>query len=413
MKKCFIYGSVAFSLITIFLSTPARASNFQYFRSLTVTSTASVASGTNSNFPMLVSSTITSWAATSSAGRIQNLVTAPNGTQEPADLIFVTSTPSQSGSVWSCSTPLNFETEKYVSSTGALIDWVNVPTLATSTVIYACYGATSVTTDQSHPSSTWNSNYATVWHFFAIPTSTFGILDSTANPINGTNNGGALPTSTLIDGGYYNPNPGGSGGTWVGLVAGTGSKLDRQNNFSVNAWVNISTPSCGASAACAILSMGTGGWYFRVVQNGANANLNFLQSQTIDIAQSTGHLALNTWQYVGLTLSGAGAGTFYLNGVAAGTFSTGITFNNSNGAYLFGDNGGAHEEFGSGYADEIEVASGTFTPSWEITSYNNQNSPSTFYALGSEQVPNTNIATGTFAYYFTGIIKLIGKFFLR
>jgi hypothetical protein len=93
---------------------------------------------------------------------------------------------------------LNFETESYTSSTGALIDWVNVPTLSAGSVIYACYGNASVKTDQSHPSSTWNANYKGVWHLANAGAATS--TDSTANANNGTNTG-VTATSTNIDGG--------------------------------------------------------------------------------------------------------------------------------------------------------------------------------------------------------------------
>src|SRR5665213_1566624 len=149
----------------LFFAPKVFAANYTYYRSITVTSTTSVASGTLANFPMLFSGTYTWLESTSTGGRIQNLVTAPNGGQEPADLIFVTSTPSASAGLWSCGTALNFETESYVSSTGVISDWINTPTTTASQVLYACYGNSSVSTDQSHPSSTWNSNYKYVDHF--------------------------------------------------------------------------------------------------------------------------------------------------------------------------------------------------------------------------------------------------------
>ncbi|MGB7958176.1 MAG: type II secretion system protein, partial [Minisyncoccia bacterium] len=92
---------------------------YSYERSITVTSNTNIASGTQSNFPMLVSSTLATWEPVSKGGSatIQNLCTAPNGGQEPCDLIYSASS--------ACTSPLNFETESYSSSTGALVDWVN------------------------------------------------------------------------------------------------------------------------------------------------------------------------------------------------------------------------------------------------------------------------------------------------
>src|ERR1035441_7402293 len=136
-SRLLIFLLLGFASIVMFSFSiqDTRAATYSYYRSITVTSTASIASGTNSNFPMLVSSTLATWEASSTAGgagHIQNLCTASNGGQEPCDLIYSMSS--------ACTSPLNFETESYSSSTGVLIDWVNVPTMQASQVIYACYG---------------------------------------------------------------------------------------------------------------------------------------------------------------------------------------------------------------------------------------------------------------------------------
>src|ERR1039457_6692191 len=169
MKKYFFL----LSFLLVLSIAPTAHASYLYDYTITVTSTNTVASGTLTNFPMLVSSTLASWEPTSHGGYIQNLCTAPNGGQEPCDLVFATSSAN-------CNlTPLNFETESYTSSTGALIDWVNVPSESAGTSIYACYGNSGITTDQSHPSSTRNSNYQGVWHLSA-PTGTLTAQDSTS-----------------------------------------------------------------------------------------------------------------------------------------------------------------------------------------------------------------------------------------
>ena len=127
MKKYLLILGFTIALLGVYKD--AYAANYTFYRSITVTSTASIASGTNANFPMLFGGTYSWLAASTSAGQIQNLATSGNpiAIQEPADLIFVTSTPTVSAGAWSCGTSLNFETESYVSSTGAINDWINVP----------------------------------------------------------------------------------------------------------------------------------------------------------------------------------------------------------------------------------------------------------------------------------------------
>ena len=162
---------------------------YAYSRAITVGSNAS---GTQTNFPMLVSSTLPSWASVAHGGHVQNVVTAPNGGTEAADLVFATSSANCGVS------NLNFETESYSSSTGALVDWVNVPSLSAGSVIYACYGNAAVTTDQSNPAGTWNSNYVGVWD---LPNgSTLSAIDSTGNGNNGTIVNSPSATGGQIDG---------------------------------------------------------------------------------------------------------------------------------------------------------------------------------------------------------------------
>ena len=101
------------------------------------------------NFPVLISlpaNTYTDLKTTANGG----VVTNANG----YDIIF---TSDAAGTQ-----PLAYERESYSGSTGAMIDWVNVPTVSHSsnTSIYLFYGNASVNTDQSNPSGTWDSNYA-------------------------------------------------------------------------------------------------------------------------------------------------------------------------------------------------------------------------------------------------------------
>jgi hypothetical protein len=64
-------------------------------------------------------------------------------------------------------TPLNHEVEKYDASTGSLVAWVRIPTLAydTDTNLYMYYGNASITSAPSEPTWVWDfANYEGVWH---------------------------------------------------------------------------------------------------------------------------------------------------------------------------------------------------------------------------------------------------------
>lgn len=380
MKKYLIYVSLFGSLIGILVSTPAHAADtYTGYRAITVTSTASVASGTNSNFPFLFSGTYT-WLESSSTGgglgKIQNLTTAPNGGQEPADLIFVTSTPSASGGTWSCGTGLNFETEQYTSSTGVIVDWVKVPTLATSTVIYACYNNSTISTDQSHPSSTWNSNYSLVWHL-AAPTSTLQGNDSTANANNGINSGTTATSSGQIDGaGNFN-------GT-SNYVVNASSVVPSNADFTTQIWAKQSTVG---GVVFGVGDANVQNWSLRLGLDGQSYTV--VAGNLVTITYS--NLSANAFHLLTMTRSGS-VFTVYADGSVVGSPQTQAGALRSNQYAMIGagpSRSGAgpyfEDNYASGTIDEAEVVNVALSPSWIRTEYNNQNSPSTFYTVGAEQ----------------------------
>src|SRR5205085_4696663 len=63
-------------------------------------------------------------------------------------------------------TKLKWEVEKYNGTTGNLIAWVKIPSVSstTDTLFYLFYGDPSITTDQSDPVNTWDSNFKAVYH---------------------------------------------------------------------------------------------------------------------------------------------------------------------------------------------------------------------------------------------------------
>ena len=80
-------------------------------------------------------------------------------------------------------TKLNHEIEKYASTTGEIVAWVNFAgTLSTTTddVIYMYYG-NSGASDQQNITGVWDVNYQEVYHFATSSANTLKNTDSTAN----------------------------------------------------------------------------------------------------------------------------------------------------------------------------------------------------------------------------------------
>ncbi|MGH7238599.1 MAG: DUF2341 domain-containing protein, partial [Candidatus Saccharimonadales bacterium] len=107
--------------------------------------TITVASGTVSSnltdFPLLVSLTETDLATTANGG----IVTNSSG----FDIVFSSDNAGANLLAW--------EVESYNAATGALIVWVKIPAVShtADTVIYMCYGNSSITTPQGDSTAVW------------------------------------------------------------------------------------------------------------------------------------------------------------------------------------------------------------------------------------------------------------------
>ncbi len=352
----------------LFLVPRVHASTYQYYRSITVTSTGSIASGTNSSFPMLVSSTEASWASSGHSGKIQNLVNTWNGIQIPADLTFVT-TPANCGT-----STLNFETLQYNSSTGALVDYVNVPTVATGTVIYVCYDNSSVTTDQSNASGTWNGNYLRVWHLGVNGN------DSTSN--------GDTPASqsgtTYNQAGKFGQSVSFNQAGWLKET----NNVRQTGDFTIEEWYNSNDDTFYRESLSYFNqwdgfvagggSTSSPGTFFEFHFNGNQINVN--------------NPSINVWHQLITTVASATT-IAYLDGTANGTAAAGSNASNinANEPFLIGSNAAASGNYNySGNLQEVRVLGAVLSPQWTITEYNNENSPDDsqggngFYHVGAE-----------------------------
>jgi len=78
LKKDLCHVAFFALLVVVFFgaTTKVHAAGYLYDVPITVTSSTAIASGTQSNFPMLVSSTFPQWKSEGNGGRIQHLVIA-------------------------------------------------------------------------------------------------------------------------------------------------------------------------------------------------------------------------------------------------------------------------------------------------------------------------------------------------
>ncbi len=119
---------------------------------------------TLSNYPVLISVTDPALARTTSGGHVRNV----NG----YDIIFRGLDTVTCGGPSACTFP--HQIEKYVTTTGELVAWVNVPALnsrtnTANTQFRIMYGNQAISTSTERVTSTWNSGFTGVWHLNQTP----------------------------------------------------------------------------------------------------------------------------------------------------------------------------------------------------------------------------------------------------
>jgi prepilin-type N-terminal cleavage/methylation domain-containing protein len=317
---------------------------YGYRRSVTV---GSGVAGTLTNFPMLISGTYAYLSASSTGGMVQNA----NG----YDIVFT----SDSG----CANKLNFEQESYVTTTGNVVYWVQVPSITNGTVIYLCYDNASVTTSQQNIAGTWDSNYVAVYHFASG--GSLNVNDSTSNAHNGTATSIATTTGE-IGGGMSDA---AAGGINTGITTAFG-------DFMTCLWFN-SNNSNSTNQRLLDKSYNTGFWMGE--NNSATTWGGGVLQTSPPYATFSTLSSMTSWHYLCHERSGT-LQTVTVDGTTV-TTST-VSGSATDGSTLYIGSTFSFSAAFSGSEDEVEISNIARSAGWISTSYNNQSSPSSFYTLG-------------------------------
>lgn len=289
-------------------------------------------------------------------------------------------------------TKLNHEIETYTSSTGNLIAWVKVPSLSATanTDIYMYYG-NSGASNQQNITGTWNSNYKGVWHLDEnVAGVTDEVQDSTSNTNNGTGEGGSKnPTRVTGKIGFsqdfemYQEQK--------IYVPDTNNSLDMTSTVQFHFWMN-KTDSSDFTYETFISKWGGGNNYnYSISLDGEPDPKHFAhQGGSNYTLFSNAQTSPGNWQHINLIVTG-GTMSIYINGVFVE--STSATIGAVNNADLYIGAMQTGEEYG-GLLDEVRILDSTTSPEWINAEYSNQNSPSTFSTLGSQE-PFTPLSGGT------------------
>ena len=333
-------------------------------------------SGTQSNFPVLIS-----------LGSDPDL--AAHARSDGYDILFTSSDGT---------TKLSHEIEKYAS--GALVAWVKVPTVTSSadTTIIMYYGYAG-SPNQQDKNGVWDANYNAVWHLTEDPSGAAPqMLDSTSNAYHGTS-AGTMTTSDQVTAKVN----GGLDFDGSDDYLSTNYVQNGVTAYTIEAWIKTSTTSMQrvivhdrGSGAGRSLTLSIGGTY--PGGPGVAGGVGYgVDSDSIYIGRySTTTVNNNNWHHlVGVWTAPAGTAiapaqfSIYIDGTAAAT--TDATVGTAPLSPLTGLGGtliGRHSPWNTyllSIIDEVRISNTVRTADWIATEYNNQNSPSTFYSLGSQQ----------------------------
>ena len=278
-------------------------------------------------------------------------------------------------------TKIPHEIESY--SSGALTAWVNVPSVSSTdnTTLYMYYGNAS-STSQQNVNGVWDSNFKAVWHLNNIFT------DSTSNAINGINVGSTDIAGIIAQGRSFD-----GSSKYIDMQKSTALQPS-QLTFSF--WYNRGSTSLSSSTGRIFWAKSTSSWD---AASGWMVDVNDVASpsQPINlVVDGSGGFAVsgisantfypeNTWTYLVITFdSTSNAGKAYKNAIsqtfssfgspdAISTSATNKTLATGGGSYM------------PGSFDEVRISSNVRSADWILTGYNNQNSPPTFYTVGSRQ----------------------------
>ena len=330
-----------------------------------VTDPSQVGASSLTDFPMLVSGTY-HWLASSTYG---GQVTNANG----YDIGFFEDE--------ACTLTMAWEVERYVARTGEVEFWVKVPNLYNNVpvTIYMAWGNPSVTTDQSTPTSVWDSNYKAVYHLGD------GTTLSGADSV-GVNNGTLTntPTATtgqVAGGGLFAA----ASSQYIDLGADTSIRI--AGAITIEAWVKQTT--LDASLYRRIVSNLTGspynGWELIIAPTSASG-IPRLQVATAGTLRNAGGgvvLVAGTWYHLVATYNGT-TGTIYVNAstVSSSTFTAASAIGSSSLNPRIGSwPGGAANNYQNGAIDEVRISNTARSAGYVTASYNNQKAGSTFYTL--------------------------------
>ena len=329
---------------------PWYSSSYTYKR--TITLEADEIATTTDNFPVLATTTEDYLKTTTHSGKVES--------DDGYDIIFVDDDDS---------TLLDFEYEKYASTTGELVVWVKVDISSTTDKVINMYYGNNGASDISSSTAVWDSNFKMVQHLQETPAGT--TYDSTSNNNDGTTSGmdsadqvaGQIDGSLDFDGNdQYVSFP-------QAVISG--------NIFTISFWEY----SSGSTNEGYFISDSTdpANLYFR---RRAGEPTNYDGSIGGNY-QGGFIISRNAWHYNTIFHNADGSASWYVDNQLKTSFS-GSNFAGLSSALYIANRQDLSRDF-LGLIDEVRVSNVARTAGWIETEYNNQSDVGAFLTIGAEE----------------------------
>ncbi len=340
---------------------------------ITVNHTKVSGSSSLNNFPMLFSVTDSSLGVGAKPDGSDILFTASDGL-----------------------TKLNHEMEQYDPGSGTLVAWVQVPALSptTDTAIYVYYGNSSASNQQNR-AAVWGSSYKGVWHL--AETSGTTTADSTANALAGIKKTASAPSPSAGEtgGAQFFKNYVTSGESAYVNLGAPAVINTLQAPLTISAWFNIYSETTtgrktlfGQYGAYNISSL------IKLLRVDGNTLKYFMTGNYSNGVQSCTFptaITFQNWHHVVVNVTGtiyAPSVSITVDGVkqscsGIGQFNSPVDATAS--TYIGSNQYQGISEGMWGTIDEVRVSDTSRSDGWNATEFANQNSPSTFYSIGTQQ----------------------------
>lgn len=333
------------------------------------------------DFPMLVSVTDSDLKYTSFGGQVAS--------STGGDILFTEGDGA---------TALNYEIESYASTTGALVAWVKIPFLSSTSTnsIYMYYGsATAPNVPASTMQNTWNSAYKGVWHL-GEGTGTI-TRDSTATPKNGT-----LTSSPTWSTGVIGPAVDFTSAGYVTIA--DDAKFQIASGITTECWLYFTSSVATGNCMGKVVST----YSYELFVNVSNQRFspeyyinstlyydNVAGYPTVSVAGGLNPW-LNSWVHLVSTYDGATIKT-YVNGILGNTYNVAGTINTNSDALGIGARGGDGSSRLNTKVDEVRISNTIRNADWVLTQYRNQSNPGSFYGYGAAEQESKTRSSGKFA----------------